>query len=115
MQALWFNRLLIVWLACVTAIYRFNKLFRLMTCGSHCLLAEMIESVRRHVACALIIMTKVKEFHCVALIEVRCNVTFSHLIESITFVDVFFDWLVLLNAVNMYLRCRDVCVISLYM
>ena len=108
MQALLYDCLLIVRLECLATtvvIYRFNERFELMTCGTNCLFDRTSERRRRPVACCLIIMKKVKLFYCVVLIEVRCTVTFSHCIEIIAFVDGFFDWLVLLNSVHIYLRC----------
>ena len=86
---------------------------RVLTGGNHCLLVERIERIMRHVAHGLIIMARVERFHCVALIEVRCTVTFSNLIKSVASSDEFFEWLVLLNAVHMYLRGWDICLISL--
>ena len=80
-----------------------------MTCGNHCLLAWTFESVMRSVVCCLIIMTHVKQIHCVALIEVRRTITFLHHLKSITFVDGIFDWLVLLNAVYIFALLGCLC------
>ena len=99
MKALMFNCLPLIWIACLNAIYWFDKLYEIMMHKNHCLLARIFESVMHHVICGFLIMTHVTIFHCVVLTGLRNIVTFSHLMKSVTFSDVNFAWLVLLNIV----------------
>ena len=93
--------LLIIWMACLNVIHRFEEICELMMYQNHCLLAQMFESIMRHVVCGFIIMTLTWMIHCVVLIESWRILKFLHLIGRVALSDVIFVWLI-----SVIIMCR---------